>query len=319
MQPISNSGTSGVFIMKIQESDINTILLNTDYDDKGLLQYAYDNFAEAFSDNILEYAFSYVSIPREEMTKKLREAAKSLIKLHEVEKLKFYFDNNIPETDWDKEFRKWYERKGVFGEVILHLVLKEFKDTIPLISKLYFKDSFAQEAKGFDAVHVSKDGTTLWLGETKFYKAWKSNGVLKGGVDELASDLKKHFSKDYLSEQYVIIKRGLETQYAHPKREYWLEKLSKPILLKDVFQYIKVPLLCIYEDSIAKEYLQTVDEAVRDAGILSHTITVRDYFSSINDHIMKEHMQTLLILMPVEAKNKIIRYMLDRIWHMQSI
>lgn len=319
MQPINNNGTSGVFIMKIEESDINTILLNTDYDDRGLLQYAYDNFAEAFSDNILEYAFSYVSIPREEMTKKLREAAKSLIKLHEVEKLKFYFDNNIPETDWDKEFRKWYERKGVFGEVILHLVLKEFKDTIPLISKLYFKDSFAQEAKGFDAVHVSKDGTTLWLGETKFYKAWKSNGVLKGGVDELASDLKKHFSKDYLSEQYVIIKRGLETQYAHPKREYWLEKLSKPILLKDVFQYIKVPLLCIYEDSIAKEYLQTVDEAVRDAGILSHTITVRDYFSSINDHIMKEHMQTLLILMPVEAKNKIIRYMLDRIWHMQSI
>ena len=319
MQPINNNGTSGVFIMKIEESDINTILLNTDYDDRGLLQYAYDNFAEAFSDNILEYAFSYVSIPREEMTKKLREAAKSLIKLHEVEKLKFYFDNNIPETDWDKEFRKWYERKGVFGEVILHLVLKEFKDTIPLISKLYFKDSFAQEAKGFDAVHVSKDGTTLWLGETKFYKAWKSNGVLKGGVDELASDLKKHFSKDYLSEQYVIIKRGLETQYAHPKREYWLEKLSKPILLKDVFQYIKVPLLCIYEDSIAKEYLQTVDEAVRDAGILSHTIKVRDYFSSINDHIMKEHMQTLLILMPVEAKNKIIRYMLDRIWHMQSI
>ena len=319
MQPINNNGTSGVFIMKIEESDINTILLNTDYDDRGLLQYAYDNFAEAFSDNILEYAFSYVSIPREEMTKKLREAAKSLIKLHEVEKLKFYFDNNIPETDWDKEFRKWYERKGVFGEVILHLVLKEFKDTIPLISKLYFKDSFAQEAKGFDAVHVSKDGTTLWLGETKFYKAWKSNGVLKGGVDELASDLKKHFSKDYLSEQYVTIKRGLETQYAHPKREYWLEKLSKPILLKDVFQYIKVPLLCIYEDSIAKEYLQTVDEAVRDAGILSHTITVRDYFSSINDHIMKEHMQTLLILMPVEAKNKIIRYMLDRIWHMQSI
>lgn len=34
---------------------------------------------------------------------------------------------------------------------------------------------------------------------------------------------------------------------------------------------------------------------------------------------MKERMQAILILMPVEAKNKIIRYMLDRIWHMQSI
>ena len=319
MEAVNKTGTSGVFFMKIDEDDINTILLNTDYDDTGLLQYAYENFADVFSENILEYAFAYVSIPREEITKKHREAARSLIKLREIDKLKNYFDNNIPETEWDTDFRKWYERKGVFGEVILHLILKEFKGTIPLISKIYFKDSFAQEAKGFDAVHVSKDGTTLWLGETKFYKAWKKNGVLNGGVDELVDDLKKHFSKDYLSEQYVIIQRGLEAKYTHPQREYWLEKLSRPILLKDIFQYIKIPLLCIYEDSIAKEYLQAVDVAVKDAGIVAHTITVRDYYTSINDHAMKEHMQALLILMPVEAKNKIIRYMLERIWHMQSI
>lgn len=319
MEAVNKMGTSGVFVMKIDENDINTILLNTDYNETGLLQYAYENFADVFSENILEYAFAYVSIPREEITKKHREAAKSLIKLHEIGRLKDYFDNNVPETKWDTNFRKWYERKGVFGEVILHLILKEFKDTIPLISKMYFKDSFAQEAKGFDAVHVSNDGTTLWLGETKFYKAWKKNGVLKGGVDELVDDLKKHFTKDYLSEQYVIIKRGLEVQYAHPQREYWLEKLSKPILLRDVFQYIKIPLLCIYEDSIAREYLQTVDDAIKDAGIVAHTISVHDYYTSINDHVMKERMQAILILMPVEAKNKIIRYMLDRIWHMQSI
>lgn len=319
MQTVNNTGTSGIFVLKIDEEDVNTLLLNTDYDDMGVLQYAYDNFANVFSENILEYAFAYAAIPREELTKKHREAAKSLIKLHEVEKLKYYFDNSIPETDWDKDFRKWYERKGVFGEVILHLVLKEFKNTIPLISKMYFKDSFAQEPKGFDAVHVSADGNTLWLGETKFYKTWKKNGVISGGVDELVEDLKKHFSKDYLSEQYVIIKRGLESQYAHPQRESWLEKLNKPILLKDVFQYVKIPLLCIYEDSVAQEYLQTVDDAVKDAGILAHTTTVFDYYQSINDYKNKDQIQALLILMPVEAKNKIIRYMLDKIWHMQSI
>lgn len=50
--------------------------------------------------------------------------------------------------------------------LVLHMFLKEFKNTIPLISKMYFKDSFSQEAKGFDAVHVSQDSLTLWLGET---------------------------------------------------------------------------------------------------------------------------------------------------------
>ena len=260
-----------------------------------------------------------ISIPREEITKKLREAAKSLVKLHEIGKLKDYLERNIPEKSWDKDFQRWYDRKGVFGEVILHLLLKEFKDTTPLISKMYFKDSFSQEAKGFDAVHVSNDESTLWLGETKFYKAWKKCGVIRGGVDELVEDLKKHFTKDYLTEQYVIIKRGLEAQYEHPKRKYWVEKLSKPILLKDVFQYIKIPLLCIYEDSIACDYLQDIDEAVKNNRIVAHTSTVYDYYKSINNCTIKNQIQVLLILMPVEAKNKIIRHMLDKIWHMQSI
>lgn len=254
MQAVSNTGRSGVLVLKVDEDDVNTVLMNTDIENDGSLKYAYDNFADAFSENILEYAFAYADIPRNQITKKQREAAQSLLKLHEIEKLRYYLEHDVPEEDWEPAFLRWYEKKGVLGEIVLHMFLKEFKNTIPLISKMYFKDSFSQEAKGFDAVHVSQDSLTLWLGETKFYKAWKTKGVVKGGIDELVEDLKKHITKDYLSEQYVIIKRGLETQLEHPQREEWIEKLSRPILLKDVFQYIRIPLLCIYEDDIA--YLQ---------------------------------------------------------------
>lgn len=319
MQAIKNTGRNGVFVIKVDEDDINTILLNTDIDSEGPLHYAYDNFADAFSDNILEYAFAYATIPRNEITKKHREAAKSLIKLHELQKLKTYFDENVPEYKWDKDFLNWYRKKGVFGEVILHMVLKEFKNTIPLVSKMYFKDSFSQEAKGFDAVHVSENGKTLWLGETKFYTSWKKHGVVSGGVDELVEDLKNHFSKDYLSEQFVIIKRGLEAQYEHPQRSAWIEKLNKPILLKDIFEYIRIPLLCIYEDGIASDYLEAINEVTQNSGIVSHTMEVQDYFNSINDYPFKEYIQTVLILMPIEAKNRLIKIMLERIWHMQSI
>lgn len=225
----------------------------------------------------------------------------------------------MPEEDWEPAFLRWYEKRGVLGEIVLHMFLKEFKNTIPLISKMYFKDSFSQEAKGFDAVHVSQDSLTLWLGETKFYKAWKTKGVVKGGIDELVEDLKKHITKDYLSEQYVIIKRGLETQLEHPQREEWIEKLSRPILLKDVFQYIRIPLLCIYEDDIALDYLKAIDDAVKDAGIVSHTATLRDYYNSINTFPYREQVQTVLILMPIEAKKKLVKCMLEKIWHMQNI
>lgn len=319
MEIIENTGSSGVFILKVDEDDVNTILLNTDIDENGILQYVYDNFADAFSENILEYAFAYAEIPRNQITRKQREAAQSLMKLHEIKKLHEYLENGIPESDWDKDFLKWYRRKGVFGEIILHMLLKEFKNTIPLISKMYFKDSFSQEAKGFDAVHVSEDGSTLWLGETKFYTNWKTKGKVTGGIEELVGDLKKHFTKDYFNEQFVVIKRGLESQYAHPQREKWLQILNKPIVLKDVFQYIRIPLLCIYEDGLASQYLEAIDEAVKSTALIEHTTTVRDYYNSINDAPYKEQLQTLLILMPIEAKNKLIKYMLEKIWHMQNI
>lgn len=319
MQVSNNTGKTGVLVLKVDEEDVNTIFVNTDYQEDGSIQYAYDNFADVFSENVLEYAFAYAHVPPAQITRKLREAAQSMIKLHDVQKLRSYFTDDIPEEDWDADFLRWYEKKGIFGEVILHLFLKEFKDTIPLISKLYFKDSFAQEAKGFDSVHVSANGETLWLGETKFYKAWKKHGVVKGGIDELVEDLKKHFTKDYLSEQYVIIKRGLETEYEHPQRAAWIEKLNKPILLKDVFRYIRIPLLCVYEDGVAQDYLQPITEAAKDAGIIAHTTTVRDYYNSINTFPNKKQVETLLILMPIEAKRKIVKCMLEKIWHLQNI
>ena len=40
--------------------------------------------------------------------------------------------------------------------------------------------------------------------------------------------------------------------------------------------------LCIYEDDIALDYLKAIDDAVKDAGIVSHTATLRDYYNSIN-------------------------------------
>lgn len=182
MQAVSNTGRSGVLVLKFDEDDVNTVLMNTDIENDGSLKYAYDNFADAFSENILEYAFAYADIPRNQITKKQREAAQSLLKLHEIEKLRYYLEHDVPEEDWEPAFLRWYEKRGVLGEIVLHMFLKEFKNTIPLISKMYFKDSFSQEAKGFDAVHVSQDSLTLWLGETKFYKAWKTKGVVKGGI-----------------------------------------------------------------------------------------------------------------------------------------
>lgn len=40
-------------------------------------------------------------------------------------------------------------QRGEFGELLLHLILRDFKGTIPLISKVYFKDSAGVPAPWF--------------------------------------------------------------------------------------------------------------------------------------------------------------------------
>ena len=69
---------------------------------------------------------------------------------------------------------KEYGRRGEFGELILHAVVRQIFDGEPAISKIYFKDARNDTVKGFDSVHVvdTQDGLELWLGEVKFYKTF---------------------------------------------------------------------------------------------------------------------------------------------------
>jgi len=71
---------------------------------------------------------------------------------------------------------KKFKYRGEFGELILHVVLRETFNTIPAISKIYYKDSVNETVKGFDAVHVVNidNSLELWLGEVKFYSNYSA-------------------------------------------------------------------------------------------------------------------------------------------------
>ncbi len=85
-----------------------------------------------------------------------------------------------------------YKKRGEFGELILHLLLRDYHQTIPLISKIYFKDSVNVAVHGFDAVHVSIHGDEkkLWLGESKIYES----GSIE--IKALVGDFIDHFKAD---------------------------------------------------------------------------------------------------------------------------
>jgi hypothetical protein len=130
------------------------------------------------------------------------EAAKSIYKIKEFEKAKEIYQKggSLPDDGVDKKLLQ----RGEFGELILHLLLRDFHKTVPLLSKIYFKDAYGSTVHGFDAVHIQPETKTLWLGESKIYVSGKN------GIKALIEDVKNHFERDYLNDEFAIVSKDLK-------------------------------------------------------------------------------------------------------------
>lgn len=313
METKNSHDKNKVVVLRIQESDIEGMILNHDLNEEGTYSYMESPFVDSVMNYLPEYATGQERISTDpiRLIPYLRESAKSVVKIKKVAEIKKYLDDAVPYEEWDEKLLEIYNTKGIFSELILHFLLREFKDTVALISKIYFKDSFAHEAHGFDAVHVSDD-KKIWLGETKFY----NNG--KRGIDKLIDDLNNHFNHNYLQEQFVIISRALV--HNNELREEWIQKLNEATRLEDKFNMVIIPLLCIYEDRVAGEFLEAINNGTdADSVLVKHVSELKKYFDEKNNFKNKDNVQVLLILLPVESKNRIVGEMLNRIFHMQNI
>lgn len=305
--------TKNVILLKVDEADLNSFLVDMDLDDNGQYSFQLEPLANAIMETIPEYVFADYKgnvVPYVETVSRLREAAKSIYKIKEYETMyRAYVKDDAGALE---EIEKLgYKNRGEFGELLLHLLLRDFKGTIPLISKVYFKDSAGVPAHGFDAVHITPDDRILWLGESKFYTD------AKRGIDALLEDLDEHFKRDYLNEQFIIIKKNLENN-SIPQREEWIEKLTTCTRLRDQLSMINIPMLCMYPHDVYKKFKNMSD----DDATTYHEANIRElksYFDSHNKHPLKTSLNIILLLFPIESKKALVTCLHEKLWHMQNI
>jgi hypothetical protein len=222
---------------------------------------------------IPEFSFGYhegVSVPHIEMFEKFQEAAQI-----------------IYQTD---KFKK----RGEFGELILHLLLRDFHNTIPLVSKIHFKDSIDMAVHGFDAVQITDDGKTkkLWLGESKLYK------VGKDGIDELIEDLKKHVNGDFLRREFQLLYKKLPNQIKDI--EYWRDLMDKHTTLEKIFDTLVIPMVCTYTSDLYK----THNEASK-AFFSDFDNECRGLHAHFEAKKIKTNIEIILLLLPVSDKDEL--------------
>ncbi|MBT7788220.1 MAG: DUF1837 domain-containing protein [Calditrichaeota bacterium] len=141
-----------------------------------------------------------------------------------------------------------FKNRGEFGELFLHIAVRQVFNSLPAISKIYYKDSENDTVKGFDAVHVvgPPGELELWIGETKFYTS------ITDAIRDVAAEIIAHTQIDYLRTEFIAITNKIDENWEHADE---LKKLlDSNISLDDIFKRTCIPVLLTYDSSVINSH-----------------------------------------------------------------
>jgi Cap4 SAVED domain len=188
-----------------------------------------------------------------------------------------------------------YAKRGEFGELLLHVILKELFNTIPAVSKIYFKDAPNDTVKGFDAVHVvaSEDDLELWLGEVKFYKS------ISSAITDVTEELEKHLDTNYLRNEFLLVSHKIDDAWPHADK---LNKLIDPdTSLDKVFKTVCIPVLLTYDSDTTKRFSELTDDYKRE--LLAELTT---HYKKFEEKSPIKNLRVRLILFPLQDKTLLV-------------
>ncbi|MEJ5888715.1 DUF1837 domain-containing protein [Pseudokineococcus marinus] len=152
-----------------------------------------------------------------------------------------------------------YERRGEFGELILHGILRDFYGAEPAVSKIFFLDSPNETAKGFDAVHVVVDDTgelDVWLGEAKLYTDMKS------AINAVVRSIQDHISNEFLRREFIAVSNKFDDGWPHSAA--LTELLDENTSLDVILDRIVMPVLLTFQSDVIARHNKVSDAYIED-------------------------------------------------------
>lgn len=209
-----------------------------------------------------------------------------------------------------------YGNRGEFGEVLLHIAIRQIFSTIPAVSKIYYKSGVNETVKGFDAVHVvdTGDDLELWIGETKFY-----NEVGRA-IRDVCDEIIDHLKTDYLRNEFLLIANKIDSSWPHATS---LKKLiDENTSLDEIFSRAVIPILLTYDSNVVKgstisdqQYLENIKTELTSA------------YAKLRKRLDDEHIKTFgtpleitvhIILLPLKDKAELTTALNQRLKELQG-
>ena len=199
-------------------------------------------------------------------------------------------------------------RRGELGELLLHVMLRQVFNTLPAISKYFYKDSRNDTVKGFDNVHVVVEGQELhlWLGEVKFYSD------VGAAIRDVIPELVAHTSRDYPRAEFTAITNKIDPAWPHADR---LKKLlDRNTSLDDVFNNVCIPVLLTYDSAVINDHA-----AVTSAFLTAFEAEVCEHHRSFAERSLPTGLTIHLFLLPMKRKADLVRAFDERLRACQAL
>ncbi len=321
-------GSEKIITMSTPEDNVNVFYTGFD-----LSNFRYDELVDQIQDVIVDFAYGFHKGILEDSynIRVLRESAKSIYKIKGFEETKQkYVDED---GEFEDEIADKYLKRGEFGELILHLLLRDFHNSVPLLSKIYFKDADGVTVHGFDAVHIAPDlsdpsKSSLWLGESKLYADGKK------GVKALTEDIKEHFNEDYLKREFALITKKKNSyisldQFEYTEKiddyeeylketEYWYDLFDEKNKLQDILSSVTIPMVCTYTSQVFNDHNDENTQSFQDD--LQNEITeLKAHFDKHLKIPIPIDLNILLLLFPVPSKKELVKKLHMKLDHTQNI
>ncbi len=340
---MSKFNSQNVITEHISNADLRAYFVGFDF---GVFRY--DHLADLIIDKLVEFSFGFhkginpAGSDHESYRRLLVEAAKSIYKIFEEANKKYVGED----SEYEDDIKDKYLKRGEFGEMILHLILRDFIKTVPLISKIYFKDSDGMNVHGLDAVHIgncAKDPSkkSLYLGESKLYKDGKN------GVEALIGDIEKHFKKDFLNREFILVgkksdsfhkienytDKNTKDEYEQflQEKDYWFSELDKLQTgqgkMQDLFKSVTIPLLCTYTSKVFKDNNDENTQQFKteyEAEINSLKTTFDEALKKLKTEYkdlgepISTNLNIVLMLFPVPSKKELVKILHTKLYHQQN-
>lgn len=201
-----------------------------------------------------------------------------------------------------------FKRRGEFGELLLHIAVRQVFQTEPVISKIFYKSADNETVKGFDCVHVAADGEDLelWLGEVKFYTD------AKVAIKDVVKELDAHTKTDYLRREFVLIANKIDDTWPHAKK---LKSLLAPGLSLDkVFKRVCVPVLLTYDSAVVAGH-----DVCDDAYIARFEEEIRGHYKTFSNSNLPTDVRIHLFLLPLKSKAELNQKLDEKLKTWQNI